>query len=286
VRIRVRATGVSPVDLAIRAGTSRSAATLRLPHIPGLDAAGVVDELGDGVTNIAIGDEVFGTVELACLGGASAEFAVLAFWAVRPPSMPAAQAGAAGTSVETATRVLDLLDIRDGSTLVIDGAAGGVGSAAVQLAIARGARVIGTAGAGNQEFLTELGAVPTTYGVGLPARVRSIIDYRTDEHIDAALDVAGHGSLPELIELTGAPKKVVTIADFDGVVLGVQLSIGELGGQPNGKHGLGVAAALFEQGRFRIPVQQSFPYENAAEAHALASAGPRRGKVVLAAPAV
>ncbi len=99
VRIRVRAAGVSPVDLAIRAGQSRSPITL--PHIPGVDAAGVVDEAGPGAS---VGDEVFGAVDVARLGGATAEFAVLAFWAPKPPSMPWEQAGAAGTGVETATR--------------------------------------------------------------------------------------------------------------------------------------------------------------------------------------
>jgi NADPH:quinone reductase-like Zn-dependent oxidoreductase len=280
VRIRVRAAGVSPVDLAIRSGLSRSAETLTLPHIPGVDAAGIVDGIGEGVTGVTIGDEVFGTVEIARLGGAAAELAVLAFWAPKPDSMPSTEAGAAGTSIETATRVLDLLGVSDGSTLVIDGAAGGVGSVAIQLAIARGARVVGTASAENQEFLAELGAVPTTYGRGLPDRVRALVDGR----IDAALDVAGHGSVPELIQLTGSPDSVVTIADFDAKVLGVQISIGEMGGQASGKHGLADAAALFEQGRFRVPVQEAFPFDRAAEAHALASTGPRRGKVVLTAP--
>jgi NADPH:quinone reductase-like Zn-dependent oxidoreductase len=104
VRIRVRAAGVSPVDVAIRAGTSPSAKTLALPHVPGVDAAGTVDELGEGVSDVSIGDEVFGTVEIERLGGATAEFAVLSFWALKPESMPSTEAGAAGSSVETATR--------------------------------------------------------------------------------------------------------------------------------------------------------------------------------------
>jgi NADPH:quinone reductase-like Zn-dependent oxidoreductase len=277
VRIRVRAAGVSPVDLAMRAGTSPSAKTLALPHVPGVDAAGVVDEIGAGVTGVAIGDEVFGTVEMAKLGGASAEFAVLAFWAPRPVDMPSSEAGAAGTSIETATRALDLLDVHGGTTLLIDGAAGGVGSIAVQLAIARGARVIGTAGTTNQRFIVELGAVATTYGEGLPGRVRALVD----GPIDAALDTAGHGGLPELIEVTGSADTVVTIADFGAAALGVRISIGELGGQASGSHGLAIAAKLFDEGRFRIPVQAAFPFEQAAVAHALASSGPRQGKIVL-----
>jgi NADPH:quinone reductase-like Zn-dependent oxidoreductase len=280
IRIVVRASGVAPIDLAIRAGTTPAAKQLSLPHVPGVDGAGVVDEVGEGVTGVAIGDEVFGTVEISLLGGAAAEFAVLAFWAHKPASMPSTEAGAAGTSVETATRVLDLLRVRDGMTLVIDGGAGGVGSIAVLLAVARGARVIATGSQSNQEFLAGLGAIPTTYGAGLPTRVRSLID----GPIDAALDAAGRGSVPELIELTGSPDSVVTIADFGASALGVRVSRGELGGEATGKHGLAVAATLFEEGRFHVPVQEAFPFEYAAEAHALATEGPRQGKIVLTAP--
>ncbi|MFJ1768313.1 NADP-dependent oxidoreductase [Amycolatopsis sp. NPDC088138] len=263
VRIRVRAAGVSPVDLAIRAGKSRSPVTL--PHIPGVDGAGVVDE-GPG-----IGDEVFGAVDVARLGGASAEFAVLAFWTPKPPSMPWEQAGGAASGVETATRALDLLDVGAGSTLLIDGASGGVGSLAAVLAMARGARVLGTGAPENREFLAGLGAIPVEYGPGLHERV--------SETVDAALDVAGKGSLPELIELTGSPSTVVTLADFSGPEHGVRVSVGALGGQPDGRHGLAHAAQLFEEGRFHVPVQQVFPLGEAAAAHAVT--GPRRGKIVL-----
>jgi NADPH:quinone reductase-like Zn-dependent oxidoreductase len=280
VRIRVKASGISPVDLAIRAGTSPSGPSLALPHIPGVDAAGIVDEIGEGVTGVSLGDEVFGTVEIAQLGGAAAEFAVLAFWARKPGSMAWIEAGAAGSGIETATRVLELLDVRAGETVLVDGAAGGVGSIVVQLAIASGARVVGTASEANLEFLAGLGAVATTYGPGLPERIREL----GAGPISAAVDVAGRGSLPELIELAGSADHVVTIADFGASALGVRISMGELAGQPSGKHGLEVAARLFEAGRFRVPVQNFFPFERAAEAHALASAGPRQGKVVLVAP--
>jgi NADPH:quinone reductase-like Zn-dependent oxidoreductase len=245
-----------------------------------VDAAGVVDEVGPDVTDAAVGDEVFGAVDVARLGGASAEFAVLRFWAAKPASMSWEEAGAGGTSIETATRVLDLLDVREGTTLLIDGAAGGVGSVAVQLAIARGARVIGTGSPESQAFIARLGAVPTTYGQGLPERVRALHDGR----VDLALDVAGADSLPELIAITGTAASVVTIADFTGPRLGVRLSTGDLGGEPNGRHGLAVAAALFEEGRFRVPLRKVFPLAEAAQAHALAVRGPRQGKIALSMP--
>ena len=273
VRVRVEASGVSPVDLALRAGRSPSSARLELPHVPGVDAAGTVDEVGAGVTGVAAGDEVFGAVDVARLGGAGAEFAVLSFWAARPPSLPWEQAGAAGTGVETATRALDALGVEDGMVVLVDGAAGGVGSLTVQLALARGARVIGTGRAESHPFLAGLGATPVAYGPGLPGRV--------GVPVDRALDVAGAGSLPELIELTGSAASVVTIADFGGPDLGVRLSLGELGGQPDGRHGLAAAAALSREGRFHVPLRAVFPLTRAAEAHALAERGPRQGKVVL-----
>ena len=277
VRIAVEAAGVSPVDLALRAGLTPASQRISLPHIPGVDAAGVIDELGANVTGFALGDQVFGAVDVARLGGASAQFAVLRFWTRKPPSMPWAQAGAAGTSIETATRALDALDVHAESTLLIDGAAGGVGSVAVQLAITRGARVIGTARPENHAFIAELGAIPVAYGPGLPERVRALGIGR----VDLALHVAGADALPELIAITETATAVLTINDFTGPEQGVRLSLGELGGQPDGRHGLPRAAALYEQGRFRIPVQHEFPMAQATEAHTAATQGPRRGKIAL-----
>ncbi|WP_238010982.1 alcohol dehydrogenase catalytic domain-containing protein [Dactylosporangium sp. AC04546] len=273
IRIRVMAAGVAPVDLALRSGRSRS--TVALPHVPGVDAAGIVDEVGAGVGGVAVGDEVFGAVDVAKLGGATAEHAVLRFWAHRPAGLPWAAAGAAATSVETATRALDRLGVGPGAVLVVDGAAGGVGSVAVQLAVARGATVIGTARPESFAFVAGLGATPVAYGPGLADRIRNTGPWLV------ALDVAGKGSLPELIALTGAAERVLTLADFGGPALGVMISTGELGGEPDGRHGLAAAAALAVQGRFRVPVQAEYPLERAAEAHAAAERGPRRGKVAI-----
>jgi NADPH:quinone reductase-like Zn-dependent oxidoreductase len=280
VRIRVEAAGVSPVDIALRTGRTPASKQLALPHIPGVDAAGVVDEVGQDVAGVAIGDEVFGAVDVSRLGGASAEFAVLAFWTAKPASMSWTAAAAGGTSIETATRVLDLLDLTGGATLLIDGAAGGVGSIAAQLAIARGARVIGTGSPQSQSFIAQLGAIPTTYGPGLPERIRALHDGR----VDRALDTAGAGSLPDLIAITGTAASVLTIADFTGPKLGVRISVGDLGGEPNGWHGLATAATLFDEGRFRVPVRQVFPLAQIAEAHTLATQPPRQGKIVLTIP--
>ncbi|WP_041840738.1 NADP-dependent oxidoreductase [Actinoplanes friuliensis] len=273
VRIRVAAAGIAPVDLAIRAGLSRG--QISLPHVPGVDAAGIIDEIGPGVSGYAVGDEVFGTVDLKRLGGASAEFAVLGFWASKPGKLPWVQAGAAGTSIETATRALDLLDVGAGTTLLIDGAAGGVGSVAVQLAAARGARVVGTGRPGSQDFIAGLGATPVVAGPDLVGRAVEL-------GVSAVLDVAGAGRLAALTTITDA---VLTIADFSAAEHGVRMSVGALGGEPDGQHGLQIAAALVEQGqgqgRFRVPVQEVFALEDMAAAHAAAGSGHRRGKIAV-----
>ncbi|GAB2809696.1 NADP-dependent oxidoreductase [Actinoallomurus bryophytorum] len=277
VRIRVRAAGVSPVDAALRAGLTPASQRITLPHVPGVDASGVIDEVGEGVTGAAIGDEVFGAVDVARLGGASAEFAVLRFWAAKPPALSWEEAGAAGTSVETATRALDALGVRAGTVLLAAVVAGGVGNACVQLTVARGARVIGTGRPESHGFIDRLGATPVTYGPGLPGRVGGL------GRVDRALDVAGAGSLPELVAIAGTPASVLTLADFAGPELGVRLSLGELGGEPDGRHGLAAAAALAGEGRFRVPLREVFPMTRAAEAHALAAHGPRQGKIALTA---
>lgn len=279
IRIAVRAAGLTPGEAALRAGRMRGAITLALPHILGVDAAGVVDEVGEGVTGVARGDEVFGAVDLALLGGAAAEYAVLVAWHPKPSSLSWEQAGGAAANVETAVRTLDQLAVAAGTTLLIEGAAGGVGSVAVQLAVARGATVIGTASERNHGFLAELGAIATTYGEGLAGRVAAL----APGGVDAVLDCAGKGSLGELVRIAGGPDRVVTIADLRGHEHGVLLS--HTGG-PNDPatpryDGLAIAAGLANEGRFTVPVHAAFPLEEAAAAHELSETGHARGKIVL-----
>src|SRR6202035_2431792 len=180
-----------------------------LPQTVGHEAAGIVDELGEGVADVAVGDRVFG---LSAEGAAQAELAVLSYYAPVPPSLDFPAAAALPAAIETGTRALDQLGVGIGSTLLVNGASGNVGSAAVQLAVARGARVIGTASPANHDYLRSLGAEPVTYGEGMAGRVRAL----TPGGVDVALDVAGSGVLPELIDLAGGAKNVVTLADFDG----------------------------------------------------------------------
>src|SRR4051812_1372091 len=245
IRVAVRASGVTPADGYFRSGRFRDWIPLRLPHQLGIDAAGVVDEVGADVTDVRAGDEVFGTVDYDRMGGANAEYAVLAAWAPKPAALSWAQAGGAAGNIETATRALDRLGVRPGVTLLIEGAAGGVGTTAIQLAVARGARVIGTASPGNHGFLASLGAVPTTYGPGLAGRAGPV---------DLVLDCAGSGSLPDLVALAGSPDRVVSIADIDAPSYGVHLSRSSgPGADAPSVGGLAVAAALAAEGRFTVP---------------------------------
>ena len=189
IRVAVRAVGINPVDWKIRSGMMGG----DLPAGTGLEVSGVVDEVGGGVTDttdVSVGDEVFGSTS-----GGAAEFALLEHYAPNPPSLDFAGAAALTVAVETAWRTLDLLGVTEGQTVLINGAAGAVGIATVQLARERGARVIGTASEGNHDYLRSYGAEPTTYGDGLVDRVRAI----APDGVDRAIDDAGGGALPALV---------------------------------------------------------------------------------------
>jgi NADPH:quinone reductase-like Zn-dependent oxidoreductase len=268
VRIVVRAAGVNASDWKKCQGLMDS----ELPQTLGYEAAGIVDEVGEGVADVHIGDCVFG---FSTDGAAQAEFAVLSYFAPIPPSLDFPAAAALPVAIETATRALDQLGVASGSTLLINGASGSVGSAAVQLAVVRGARVIGTASPATHEYLRSLGAEPVVYGEGLVERVRAF----APDGVDLALDVAGSGVLPELTELAGGPEHVVTMADFAGAQEhGVRFS---RGGAGRAVHALAGIGELIESGRFSLPVAQTFPLTEIAEAHRVSENGHGRGKLVL-----
>jgi NADPH:quinone reductase-like Zn-dependent oxidoreductase len=267
VRIAVRAAGVNPIDWKIVRGmTGRSPDA---PTVPGIDAAGVVDEVGEGVTGVQVGDAVFGHAS----GGSAAEYAVLSAWAPKPGVTPFEVAGGLPVAGETAVRVLDLLGLQTGQTVVVDGASGGVGSATVQVAIARGLRVIGTAGEANQDFVRSLGAQPTLHGPGLADRVREL----ASNGVDGGVDTAGKGSVRDLIALTGDPAKVVTIADFGAAELGVQVTSGGGGQAPR----LAEVADLVAADRLQMPLAGTYPLDRIGEAYAQSQDGHVRGKLVL-----
>jgi NADPH:quinone reductase-like Zn-dependent oxidoreductase len=269
IRILVRAASVNGADWKFRSGMYAQGKPLDGTGYPGFDAAGVVDEIGEGVTSVAVGDDVFG------LGrNTHAEYAVLDSWAPKPASVDWAVAAAAGTVAETAERVLRLLDVREGSTIVIDGGAGGVGSVTTQFAKARGAMVIASASEVNQDYLREIGAIPVVYGEGMVERVRAL---RVDK-IDAVLDAVGKTPIEDLISLAPEPSQVVSIANFAAAEAGARVTGGGADSQP--MKALAEAAELLEQSKLVIKIQ-TFPFERAAEAHQISQDGHARGKLVL-----
>jgi len=271
VRVAVRAAGVNPIDWKARSGVLREVMPLQFPVVDGREAAGVVDEVGPDVSGVVPGDEVFGF----SVGGAAAEEAVLDDYARKPPGLSWEEAAALPVAVETSLRVFAILGgVGEGQTLVVNGAAGGVGVAAVQIARARGARVIGTASEANHEFLRSLGVEPTTYGDGMVQRIRAL----APDGVDLAFDTAGKGGIPDLVTLTGDPARVATIADFGAAALGVKVTGGGEGRAPGA---LDEAAALVEAGRLSMPVAQTFTFADAADANRISAEGHVRGKLVL-----
>ena len=270
VRIVVHAAGINATEWKLRKGLLDFGAGL--PQTTGRDVAGVVDEVGAGVTDVAVGDRVFGVSDD---GAGAAELALLTHRAPIPASLGFVDAAALPVALETATRSLDQLGVGAGITLLINGAAGGIGSTAVQLAVARGARVIGTASTANHDYLRLLGAEPVTYGEGMVERVRTL----APDGVDAALDVAGSGVLPELIDLAGGPQNVVTLADIDGAKQHeVRFSNGFQG---HAFHALAAIGALVEAGLFWLPVERTYPLDEIAQAHRVSEHGHVRGRLVL-----
>ncbi|MBB3308755.1 NADPH:quinone reductase-like Zn-dependent oxidoreductase [Rhizobium sp. BK196] len=269
VRIAVRAAGVNQSDWKRREGRYREFEETIFPAGVGVEASGIVDEVGPGVSSTFVGDAVFGYGEATMAGRA-----VLTHWVHKPDDLPFKIAGALPVISETAWRSLDELCVKSGQTLLVNGAAGGIGSAVIQLARIRGITVIGTASLQKHNYLRELGAIPTTYGPALAERVRQL----APDGIDAAIDVAGSGIIPELIALTGNPAQVLSVADFSAEEYGAKFSRGP---PKEPERVLADVARLYSKGFFRLHIEQSFPLEKTAEAQIVSAAGHVTGKLVI-----
>jgi len=269
VRIRVSAAGVNPIDGKLLTGAMADE-PLAGPTVPGFEAAGVVDEVGEGVAGVSVGDDVLG------LGQATqAELAVLTAWAPKPASLDWSVAAAAPSALETSERVLRLVGVQPGQTLFVAGGAGGVGAVLVQLAVAAGITVIASAGADNQGYLTEIRAVPVRYGDGLVDRVRAV----APGGVHAVVDVAGKTSAAELFAIAPRRDKVISIANFALAAEGALVT----GGDPAEQHPVEALASgveLVRENRIVIKVQ-TFPLDRAPEAYATSLSGHVRGKLVL-----
>jgi NADPH:quinone reductase-like Zn-dependent oxidoreductase len=265
----VRAASVNPIDWKLLTGEMSGGQPQVGPGYLGYDAAGVVDEVGEGVTGVSVGDEVFGRGQHT-----QAEYAVLDSWAGKPPSVDWAVAAAAGVAGETGERGVRLLDINAGDTVFIDGGAGGVGGVAVQMALSRGARVIASASEANQDYLREIGAIPVRYGDGVADRVRAA----AGGQVDAVFDVAGKTPIDELTSLVSEPSQVLSIANFTAGQAGGRVTSGGADSRP--MQAMAEVADLLAQNKLVIKVQ-TFPFDRAAEAYRISQNGHVRGKLVL-----
>ncbi|WP_285106124.1 NADP-dependent oxidoreductase [Promicromonospora sp. MEB111] len=267
VRVRVEAVGLNAFDGKVRSGVMESAFRTRLPAVPGLEVAGVVDQVGADVAGVAPGDRVTGWTSRG-----AAELALLKRWAPVPDGLAVTQAAALPVVGEAARRALRVLGPRPGETLLVHGASGGIGGLVTQLAVAAGVRVIGTASPANQGRVAAYGATPTTYGAGLVERVRALTPV-----VDAVLDTSGAGVLPDSIELRGGTDRVLTLTDPAAHDLGVEF---DERSQPSATE-LADLVGLVLHGEVSVPVAHVLPLAEAARGQGLVDGGHSGGKVVL-----
>ena len=275
--VRVAAVGVNPVDHKIRQGYLDGAFPSHFPIVPGWDAAGTVEAVGPAVTSFAVGDRVLGYVRKDDVQhGTSAELvrAGERHLARIPDGVTFETAGALPLAGLTALQAVEAAGIGAGDTVLVHAAAGGVGAFAVQLAVRRGARVVGTAGEANADFLRRLGAEPVTYGDGLVDRVRSLLDGAA---VTAALDFVGGSAITDSVTLVQDPSRVVTVTD-GATALG-------LGGRyvfvrPDPAQ-LAELVGLVADGSLHVEVAETFALADIAEAHRRVETGHVRGKVVV-----
>ncbi|MFD1956806.1 NADP-dependent oxidoreductase [Paenibacillus thailandensis] len=273
VRVRVKTAGVQHYDCAIRSGWTPSyGVTVKLPQIPGNEFAGVIDEVGDGVTGFSAGDEVLGFAMLNCY----AEYVVAGTDQIvaKPRTMTWEVAGGLTGNGQGAYIALKAIGVAPGDTVLINGAAGSLGSIAVQLAKEWGAKtVIGTASENNHDFVRSLGAVPVTYEEGLAERIRNI----APDGIDCAFDTAGGEGLYAAVELVENRERICTFYAYDLVEeLGLRVVRGERSAAR-----LAELAELHTQGKLHIHIREVFPLERAADAHRAIESRHGRGKIVL-----
>jgi NADPH:quinone reductase-like Zn-dependent oxidoreductase len=272
VLVRVVNAGVQLTDAAIRGGWTPPGATITFPQILGNEFSGIVAAVGPDVADFEVGDPVLGFNVLGCY----AEYvSVPRSQLVRkPPSVEWEAAGALSASGQTAHTALEEMSVARGETVVVHGAAGGVGSMFTQLAVLRGATVIGTASPGNHDYLRSLGAVPVSHGDGQADRIRTA----AEGPVDAVFDAAGHGSLRTAIDLVRDRARIATIVDMR---LAAELGCRTVRSRRSAER-LAELVGLVATGRLGVHIRRVHGLDGAAEAHRDVETGHGRGKVVLA----
>ena len=281
VLVRVKVAGVNPVDTKIRGGYMAEKLPYHFPVILGWDLAGVVEKVGPAVTWFKPGDRAYGYIRRHHLQfGTYAEYATApeGFFAHMPPDLSFEEAAALPLTSLTAHQALEALGLRGGETLFLTGGAGGVGHVAIQLAVARGARVIATASERNHDFVRELGAEPLDYADDdVPGRVHDLLD---DSGADAALDLFGGDVREQAFAALRQGGRLASVAQpppearegHEVAYIFVRPSGFDLG-----EH----ITPLVAEGSLRPTIEDTFPLERAADAHERIEEGHVRGKLVL-----
>jgi NADPH:quinone reductase-like Zn-dependent oxidoreductase len=275
VLVRVKAAGINPGEASIRKGLFAKRWPTTFPSGQGSDLAGVVEEIGPGVANVAKGDEIIGFSDKR---SSQAELVVVESTNLvpRPANVSWEQAGAlfvAGTTAYAAVRAVSL---KKGDTVVISGAAGGVGSIAVQLAVVAGATVIGLASERNHQWLKDHGAVAVTYGDGVEDRIRAASG---GGKVDAFIDTFGGGYVELALALGVDRERIDTIIDFAAAEkYGVKA---EGNSAAATAEVLGELADLMAAGRLEIPIAKVYPLAEVQEAYRDLEQRHTQGKIVL-----
>jgi NADPH:quinone reductase-like Zn-dependent oxidoreductase len=274
VLVEVKAAAVNPGEAYVREGRYHDRWPATFPSGQGSDLAGVVAEVGPGVDRVAVGDEIIGYTDNRA---SQAEYVLVEqeHLTPRPSGVPWEVAGSLYVVGTTAYAAVRAVSPGDGDTLVVSGAAGGVGSIAVQLARQAGATVIGLASEPNHEWLTAHGVIPVSYGPGVADRIRAASGGR----VDAFIDTFGGGYVDLALELGVRPDRIDTIIDFEAAQRhGVKTDGNAVGASPEV---LAELAALIDKGVIEVPIARVYPLEEVREAYRQVERRHTRGKIVL-----
>lgn len=274
VLVTVKAAGINPGEAKIRSGALAERWPTTFPSGQGSDLAGVVAEVGEDAEGVTVGDEVLGFTNNRA---SHAEFVLVEAGnlAHRPANVPWEAAGALFVAGATAYAALRAVAAGPGDTLVVAGAAGGVGSIAVQLAVNAGATVIGLASEVNHQWLADHGVTPVSYGAGVAGRIRAA----AAGGVNAFIDTVGTGYVELALELGVDPDRIDTIADFTAAAkYGVKL---EGNSAAASAEVLAELAAMIDKGQLEIPVARVYPLSEVRAAFQELEHGHTRGKIVL-----